>query len=213
MKLSCLMTEVAEIEHWIILISPSLPISNRMRKKQQKKTSYERAKEAFEAAREKRRKKKEVMPFNKNKGLLSGTIRNFSKMSSMLTLNVGFCSILGVPEEQTAERRGHSAVQKEKDGKLSDPQQKDKERTAQSQSPNGVFASKDPGTWKVNSGVKETEWKRTDGLENNVPEQSWLPSWICLKCGVFCTVCSPFVATRGRSWTQSGKHKRRFSFQ
>lgn len=95
-------------------------------------------------------------------------------MSGMLTLNVVFCSILGVPEEQTAERRSHSAVQKEKDGKLSDPQQKDKERTAQSQSPNGVFASKDPGTWKVNSGVKETQWKRTDGLENNVPEQSWL---------------------------------------
>lgn len=66
MKLSCLKTEVADVEHWIILISPSLPISNRMRKKQQKKTSYERAKEAFEAAREKRRRKKEVMSFLKN---------------------------------------------------------------------------------------------------------------------------------------------------
>lgn len=54
---------MADIEHWIILISPSLPISNRMRKKQQNKTSYERAKEAFEAAREKRRIKKEVMSF------------------------------------------------------------------------------------------------------------------------------------------------------
>lgn len=170
-----------------------------MRKKQQKKTSYERAKEAFEAAREKRRIKKEVMSFflktkNNNKGLLSGTI---SKMSGMLTLHVGFCSILGVPEEQTAERRSHSAVQKEKDGKLSDPQQKDKERTAQSQSPDGVFASKDPGTWKVNSRVKETRWKRTDGLENNVPEQSWLPCWICLKCGFFCTVCSPSLPQGG----------------
>lgn len=69
---------MADIEYWIILILPSLPISNRMRKKQQKKTSYERAKEAFETAREKRRIKKEVMPFNKNKGLLSGNTSNFS---------------------------------------------------------------------------------------------------------------------------------------
>lgn len=43
-----------------ILISSSLPISNRMRKKQLKKTSYERTNEAFEMAREKRRRKKEV---------------------------------------------------------------------------------------------------------------------------------------------------------
>lgn len=65
MKLSCLTTEVTYIEHWIFLISPSLPVSNRMRKKQQKKTSYERAKEAFEMAREKRRRKKEVMSSKK----------------------------------------------------------------------------------------------------------------------------------------------------
>lgn len=71
--------------------------------------------------------------------------------TGMLLIRVAFCSILGVPEEQTAERRSHSEVQKEKDGKLSDPQQKDKERTAQSQSPNGVFTSKDPSTWKMNS--------------------------------------------------------------
>lgn len=122
-------------------------------------------------------------------------------MSGMLTLHVGFCSILGVPEEQTAERRSHSAVQKEKDGKLSDPQQEDKERTAQSQSPNGVFASKDPGTWKVNSRVKETQWKRTDGLENNVPEQSWLECWICFKCGFLHDVF-PFAATRRRCRTK-----------
>lgn len=47
----------------IILMSSSLPISNRMRKKQLKKTSYERTQEAFEMAREKRRIKKEVMTF------------------------------------------------------------------------------------------------------------------------------------------------------
>lgn len=44
-------------------MSSSLPISNRMRKKQLKKTSYERTQEAFEMAREKRRIKKEVMTF------------------------------------------------------------------------------------------------------------------------------------------------------
>lgn len=44
-------------------MSSSLPISNRMRKKQLKKTSYERTQEAFEIAREKRRIKKEVMTF------------------------------------------------------------------------------------------------------------------------------------------------------
>lgn len=46
-----------------ILISSSLPVSNRMRKKQLKKTSYERTKEVFEMAREKRRRKKEVMTY------------------------------------------------------------------------------------------------------------------------------------------------------
>lgn len=83
---------MADIENWIFLISSSLPVSNRMRKKQQKKTSYERAKEAFEMAREKRRRKKEVVAFKKKKKKRI-IISNFSKMSGMLTLHVDFCSI------------------------------------------------------------------------------------------------------------------------
>eukprot|EP00066_Takifugu_rubripes_P007403 XP_003972910.2 PREDICTED: thyroid transcription factor 1-associated protein 26 [Takifugu rubripes] len=55
----------------------SLPISNRMRKKQQKKTSYERAKEAFEAASEKRRRKKEE--FLKNKQQREEAIERYKK--------------------------------------------------------------------------------------------------------------------------------------
>lgn len=55
-----------------------------------------------------------------------------------------FCLIPGVPEEQAAERRSHSEVQTEKDGDVSDAEQKDQERTAQSEPPNGLFASKDP---------------------------------------------------------------------
>ncbi|XP_028255929.1 thyroid transcription factor 1-associated protein 26 homolog [Parambassis ranga] len=43
----------------------SLPISNRMRKKMQKKTSYQKTKEEFEQVKEKRRKKKEEYLKNK----------------------------------------------------------------------------------------------------------------------------------------------------
>lgn len=39
---------------------PSFPMSNRMRKRMMRKTSYQRTKEAFETVKEKRRKKKEV---------------------------------------------------------------------------------------------------------------------------------------------------------
>lgn len=52
-----------KMNNCVIFMSSSLPISNRMRKKQLKKTSYERTQEAFELAREKRRLKKEVMTF------------------------------------------------------------------------------------------------------------------------------------------------------
>lgn len=45
---------------FLIILSFSLPMSNRMRKKMQKKTSYQKTKEEFEAVIEKRRKKKEV---------------------------------------------------------------------------------------------------------------------------------------------------------
>lgn len=38
----------------------SLPMSNRMRKKMQKKTSYQKTKEEFDDIKEKKRKKKEV---------------------------------------------------------------------------------------------------------------------------------------------------------
>ncbi|XP_074554057.1 thyroid transcription factor 1-associated protein 26 homolog [Halichoeres trimaculatus] len=43
----------------------SLPISNRMRKKMQRKTSYQKTKEEFEAIKEKKRKKKEEYLKNK----------------------------------------------------------------------------------------------------------------------------------------------------
>ena len=51
--------------------------------------------------------------------------------------------IPGVLEEQAAERRSHSEVQREKDADVSDAEQKDQERTAQPEPPNGIFASKD----------------------------------------------------------------------
>lgn len=46
-----------------IMFFSSLPMSNRMRKKMLKKTSYQKTKEEFETIKEKRRKKKEVMVF------------------------------------------------------------------------------------------------------------------------------------------------------
>lgn len=46
-----------------LTFSSSLPMSNRMRKKMLKKTSYEKTKEEFESVKEKRRKKKEVSCF------------------------------------------------------------------------------------------------------------------------------------------------------
>lgn len=46
-----------------IIFSCSLPMSNRMRKKMQKKTSYQKTKEEFETVREQRKKKKEVKCF------------------------------------------------------------------------------------------------------------------------------------------------------
>lgn len=73
------------MNNFSILISSSLPISNRMRKKQLKKTSYERTKEAFEMAREKRRRKKEVMTYIR---VITGNNQSclfFSKMSEGFT--------------------------------------------------------------------------------------------------------------------------------
>lgn len=105
-----------------ILMSYSLPISNRMRKKQMKKTSYERTKEVYEMAREKRRRKKEVMRCIR---IIIGNDQSclFSRKNVRgIDWHADFCSIIGVPEEQTAERRSNSEVHKEKDGKLSDPQ-------------------------------------------------------------------------------------------
>lgn len=57
---------------------------------------------------------------------------------------IHFRLIPGVPEEQAAERRSHPAVQAEKDGDVSDAQQKDQERTAQPEPADGVSASEDP---------------------------------------------------------------------
>lgn len=61
-----------------------------------------------------------------------------------LVSNGLFVLIPGVPAEQAAKRGGHSKVQTEKDGDLSDAEQKDEEGTAESESPNGIFASEDP---------------------------------------------------------------------
>nr|XP_046234966.1 thyroid transcription factor 1-associated protein 26 homolog [Scatophagus argus] len=55
----------------------SLPMSNRMRKKMQKKTSYQKTKEEFEAVREKRRKKKEE--YLKNKQQREEAIRKYKQ--------------------------------------------------------------------------------------------------------------------------------------
>lgn len=62
---------------------------------------------------------------------------------------VCFSSIPGVSEEQATARRGPAEVQTEKDGDVSDAQQKDEERAAQSEPPDGVSASEDPGTWEI----------------------------------------------------------------
>lgn len=48
-----------------LLVSTSLPMSNRMRKKMERKNSYQKTKEEFERIQEKRRKKKEVMCLTK----------------------------------------------------------------------------------------------------------------------------------------------------
>lgn len=79
----------------------------------------------------------------------------------LLLLFFSFCLIPGVPEEQSAERRSHSEVQTEKDGDVSDAQQEDQERTAQSEPPNGVFASKDPRNREMTLAsqlILENEW-------------------------------------------------------
>lgn len=55
----------------------------------------------------------------------------------------------GVPEEQAAERGGHSEVQTEKDGDISDAEKKDKKRTAQPKPPDGLPASEDPRVWEM----------------------------------------------------------------
>lgn len=54
--------------------------------------------------------------------------------------------IPGVREKQAAERRSHSEVQAEEDGEVSGAEQKDQERTAQPEPPNGISASEDPET-------------------------------------------------------------------
>lgn len=72
----------------IILMSSSLPISNRMRKKQLKKTSFERTQEAFEMAREKRRIKKEVMTF------IRIIIRNYQSSMFCSKMSEGFIGML-----------------------------------------------------------------------------------------------------------------------
>lgn len=46
-----------------LMLSSSLPVSNRMRKKMLKKTSYQKTREEFERIKEKQRKKKEVNCF------------------------------------------------------------------------------------------------------------------------------------------------------
>ncbi|KAG7225726.1 hypothetical protein INR49_012312 [Caranx melampygus] len=55
----------------------SLPMSNRMRKKMLKKTSYQKTKEEFESAKEKRRKKKEE--YLKNKQQREEAIQRYKK--------------------------------------------------------------------------------------------------------------------------------------
>lgn len=83
------------------------------------------------------------------------------RLSRSFAFIIIFCLIPGVPEEQSAERRSHSEVQTEKDGDVSDAQQEDQERTAQSEPPNGVFASKDPRNREMtltSQLILENEW-------------------------------------------------------
>ncbi|KAF0029748.1 hypothetical protein F2P81_018853 [Scophthalmus maximus] len=112
-----------------LMFSSSLPMSNRMRKKIQKKTSYQKTKEEFENMKEKRKQKKE---------LTSNPIAEDVLLTSCL------CSSAGVLEEQAAEGRCHSEVQAKEDGDVSHAVQKDQEGTAESEPPDGVFASEDP---------------------------------------------------------------------
>uniref|UniRef100_A0A8C6NJ91 Coiled-coil domain containing 59 n=1 Tax=Nothobranchius furzeri TaxID=105023 RepID=A0A8C6NJ91_NOTFU len=99
----------------------SLPISNRMKKKMEKKTSYQRTKEEFERVRENQRKKKEV------KCCLFLLSYQIVIMALFFVLNSLFICILipGVPEEQTAERRSPAEIQAEKIRDVSNAEQKD----------------------------------------------------------------------------------------
>lgn len=72
-----------------------------------------------------------------------------SRSPCCVCISLFICLIPGVPEEQAAERRSHSKVQREKDGDVSDAQQENKEGAAQSEPPNGVSASKDPRNWEM----------------------------------------------------------------
>lgn len=98
----------------------SFPISNRMKKKMQKKTLHQKTKEEFERIKEKRRQKKEV----KCCSCLSAAkyyhrfcFRYYNPFVYILTP--------GIPEEQAAERRSLAEIQTEKDGNVSDAEQKD----------------------------------------------------------------------------------------
>ncbi|XP_070709700.1 thyroid transcription factor 1-associated protein 26 homolog [Pempheris klunzingeri] len=73
-------------EHTAVPEKESLPMSNRMRKKLLKKTSYQKTKEDYEAVKEKRRKKKEE--FVKNKQQREEAIQKYKqkKMESFQML-------------------------------------------------------------------------------------------------------------------------------
>uniref|UniRef100_A0A3B4EUA8 Coiled-coil domain containing 59 n=1 Tax=Pundamilia nyererei TaxID=303518 RepID=A0A3B4EUA8_9CICH len=70
-----------------LLVSTSLPMSNRMRKKMERKNSYQKTKEEFERIQEKRRKKKEE--YLKNKQQKEEAIQKYKqkKMETFQILN------------------------------------------------------------------------------------------------------------------------------
>lgn len=117
-------------------------MSNRMKKKLQKKTSYQKTKEEFEKIKEKRKKKKEVITV-----FLLGKKKDYCLF--FLHICCVFIQIPGISQKQAAERRSHQAVQAEKDGNVSNSEQKDQERTAEPQPADGLFTSEDPRKAKM----------------------------------------------------------------